>query len=400
MTVIEGTGVTRGTVLRTVPIVLMRGGTSKGVFVLERDLPPAGPLRDQVLLDIMGSPDAMQIDGLGGTYSSTSKVVVVAPSTEDGIDVSYWFAQIGVDEPIVDWSGNCGNLTSAVAPYAIGTGLVPASEPETVLVLRNENTNVRIRATVQVSGGRVAVDGDQRIPGVPGTSAPVVTDYLDPGGGVLGAVLPTGSALDAITSGGRECHVSVLDVTHPTAFVAAADLGVRLADVPGPALNGDAPFLARAEELRGRCAVLLGRARQWEDARVASAIVPRLVLVDEPDALDADADLRAVALSMGAVHRALPMTAALALGAATFVDGTIPARLARGTAQHGVRIRTPKGVVRVIADVLGRPDGPVVRSVGVVRTARLLLSGDAWLRHPVRIRSQEVRRSDDGRQGL
>src|SRR5215211_1385056 len=209
----------------TLPAVLMRGGTSKGVFVHAEHLPPPGPERDAVILDLMGSPDPMQIDGLGGTYSSTSKLVAVERGDPPD-DVTYWFAQVGVDAPIVDWSGNCGNLTTAVGPFAIDEGLVPAVEPVTLLRMRNGNTGVAVLAEVPVRDGRACVDGDHVVPGVPGRGAPITTRYLDPAGGVLGAILPTGSVLDVVQSGAGSFDVSVVDVTHPYAFVGLEAVGL------------------------------------------------------------------------------------------------------------------------------------------------------------------------------
>jgi 2-methylaconitate isomerase len=362
----------------TVPAVIMRGGTSKGVFLREGDIPAAGPERDRMLLAIMGSPDPMQIDGLGGTHSSTSKVVVVGPSTRPDADVSYWFAQIGVDLPIVDWDGNCGNLTTAVGPFAVNEGLVPAVEPETTVRLCNENTGVIIAARVQVRDGVAAVAGDLHIPGVPGTGAPVVTDYLNPAGGVLGSVLPAGDAVSTVSFGGQEYPVSILDVTHPMAFVAGSAFGLKLAGQTASGLNQDAGLLARLEELRGRCSALVGAVADWRDAAQQAPVVPKVVLLEPPARDDDECDIVAVGVSMGKIHHALPMTAALCLGAAAAVPGTVASRLRR-PGSGPLRIRHPKGVVVVTADV-GGPDGREVRSVGVVRTARRLMSGQVWLR--------------------
>lgn len=358
----------------TLPAVLMRGGTSKGVFLHTRDLPPPGPERDAVVLDIMGSPDPMQLDGLGGTYSSTSKVIVVEPGS-GGDDVTYWFAQVGVDRPVVDWSGNCGNLTSAVGPFAVDEGMVAAVEPVTTLRLRNGNTGVAVSAEVQVREGRARYDGEHMVPGVPRPGAPVATRYLDPGGAVFGTVLPTGGPTVTVPGPtGDAVEVSIVDVAHPTAFVHAKALGIAIADASPPVLNGDQDLLDRLELFRGACAVALGRVSDARDAAARSAIVPRLAVVDAP--VGDDHDIMAVGVSMGKVHHALPMTAALCLGAAVRLPGTVPDALARGGTDETVRIRHPKGVVELLADVT--PEGEV-RSVGAVRTARRLMAGTVYL---------------------
>ena len=179
-----------------VPAVLMRGGTSKGVFLHARHVPPAGPRRDALVLDLMGSPDPMQIDGLGGTYSSTSKVMIVEPGPDS--TVLYWFGQVGVDTRDGRLVGNCGNLTTAVAAFAVDEGLVPAVAPVTFVRLLNGNTGVRIVAEVPVENGRVQTRGTQRVAGVPRPGAPIATHYQYPGGSVTGRLLPTGRVTDAL----------------------------------------------------------------------------------------------------------------------------------------------------------------------------------------------------------
>jgi 2-methylaconitate cis-trans-isomerase PrpF len=366
----------------SVPAVIMRGGTSKGVFLHAADLPPAGPDRDRVLLDLLGSPDPMQIDGLGGTYSSTSKAVLVERSQRPDADVDYWFAQVGVDEPIVDWDGNCGNLTTAVGPFAINEGLVAAVEPETTVRCYNGNTGVMIVARVPVSDGAAATEGDLRIPGVPSPGAPVTTDYLDPSGGVLGAALPTGSVSDIISFDGHDYDISLLDVTHPMVFVRSEHFGLKLTGARPPELNGDPALLEHLEALRGRCSELVGAVSDWTLARTEAPVVPKVVLVEEPLTDDTEADIVALGVSMGKIHHALPMTAALCLAAAAAIPGTVPHQARRDPAGP-LRIRHPKGVVAVTADVDTSGATPIVRSVGVVRTARRLISGTAWLRQPI-----------------
>lgn len=372
---------------------LMRGGTSKGVFVRAEALPPEGPERDRFVLAMLGSPDPMQLDGLGGTHSSTSKLMAVAPSERDGCDVDYLFAQGAIDDAAVDWTGNCGNLTTAVGPFAVDEGLVDldrcrarAETPDTaVVILYNSNTGVRVRAIVPLIGDRAAPEGDFAIAGVPGTGPPIAVDFLDPGGAVLGRTLPTGRPVDRVELGdGTAVEVSLVDVTSPHVFVRAED--VDLAD------------LDHLERLRSAVGALVA---------LSSPAIPRLVVVARPvDGLPgvappiADrqhplvgparsggsgsggglAHLLGRATSMQRLHHAFPLTGALCTAAAALIEGTVPHRLARSSGDGPFRLRHPKGVIELRAEV-GRPvDGDVeVSAVGVVRTARRLFRGEAFV---------------------
>jgi len=355
------------------PVAIVRGGTSKGVF-LHLDLLPADPgERDRLLLRLMGSPDPMQLDGLGGTHSSTSKVMAVGPAAPgSGADVDYLFAQVAVDEPVVDLTGNCGNLTAAVGHYAIDEGMIPgvavpqlvagAAGSSTVVRLRNLNTGVVVRATVPVTAeGRAAWEGDTVIDGVPGTGAAIVTDYLDPGGSVTGKLFPTGDRAEDL--GG---HIaSIVDVSSPYLFMAASSFGLTGHEATAE-LNGRPELLAELEQLRSEAGRRIG---------VASKAIPRTVLVAE------GRDLRVLATSMGRFHHAVPMTGALCIGAAARLAGTVVHHLTRPPADGAVagsvvRIEHPKGAVEATVEVDG--DDHVV-SAGVVRTARRLLTGVAHL---------------------
>lgn len=372
---------------RAVPAVLMRGGTSKGLFLHERDLPLAGPQRDALILRLMGSPDPMQIDGLGGTYSSTSKVIIVSASERPDCDVEYLFGQVAVDEPRVDYAGNCGNLTSAVGPYAIEEGLVPAQPGDTLVRLLNRNTGKRIDARVPTAGGEVEVEGAHQIAGVPGSGARILTTYLSPGGAVFGAVLPTGRAVDRLqVSGVGDVSVSVVDAAHPYAFVASDDLAIP-SDATVAGLNADPVMLARLEAVRAACAVLLGRSVTPAEAATRSPTVPRLVVVDPPGrwhnpsgggtAGVVDVGVRMV--SMGKVHHTCPITGAVCTAAAAWVDGTVVAALAAPRTDQPLRIGHPKGVVQASAAVRSVDGEVVVESVTVTRTARRLMAGTAYV---------------------
>lgn len=359
---------------RSIPAVYMRGGTSKGVFLHASDLPAAGPKRDELLLKIMGSPDALQIDGMGGTYSSTSKVMIIEPGPGDAI--TYWFAQIGIDRPMVDWSGNCGNLTTAVAPFAIDEGLIPIQGDVTCVRLINGNTGVEVHAEVRTPDGRAASIGDLAIAGVPGTGAPVVTRYLNPAGGVLGSLLPTGAQTTVLETPDGRFTVSIVDAAHPNVFVHAADVGIeeRLRSVAE--LNDDHEFLARVERIRGAASVRVGAAADVATAGQSVPAVPRIILVRPGDV---DADMSVIAFSMGRVHRGLPMTGALCLTAAAAVKGTVVASVIAVPSDDGrVRIRHPLGVTEAVAEVVPGPDP--IRSLGVARTARRLMDGRVYPR--------------------
>lgn len=382
---------------RAVSAVLMRGGTSKGVFVRESDLPAAGPARDQFILALMGTPDPMQLDGLGGTHSSTSKLMAVSASERPDCDVDYLFVQVGVDRPIIDDAGNCGNLTAAVGVYAIQEGLVAAVDPQCQVRLFNKNTSRRIVAHVPVRDGCVPVAGDAVVPGVPGTGAPIVTEYLDPAGAVTGRLLPTGRCRDVVVSRhAGPVEVSIVDVCAPVVFVRSDDLRISGGIAPAE-INARRELLAVLESIRGAAAALLGMARDEADALDRSPVLPRLCVVSSPRNHEAgdgprrsgdEPDLVVRAMSMQRAHHACPLTSALCAAAAARVPGTIPCELADAPPHPTVRVAHPKGIVDVGVQVDAGADaaaestsgGVGIRSVSVVRTARRLFAGTAFVR--------------------
>lgn len=373
-----------------IPAVYMRGGTSKGLFLHERDLPPPGPARDELILEVMGSPDPLQIDGLGGSHSSSSKVVVVAPSTRPDADVEYLFVQVGVDRPVLSEDGNCGNLTSAVGPFAVDEGLVAATEPTTEVRMWNRNTSKLIHAHVPVRSGAAAVDGDHAIAGIGRAGAAIVNEYREPAGSMFAAICPTGSATDRWeVEGLGAVDVSVVDVSHPYLFVAASAFGLAGTESPA-ALNQDAALLAKLELLRATGTVRLGRASSVEGATARAPAVPRIALVARPQRYQAtggqpveaeDVDVVVRMLSMGRVHHACPVTGVACLAATCLLPGTVPAALVRNPLpEQEVRLGHPKGVSRAGARVVHGPEGPDVESVTVMRTARRLMDGTVYHR--------------------
>lgn len=381
----------------------MRGGTSKGLFFNAADLPPPGTERDRLLLRVMGSPDPLQIDGMGGTTSSTSKIVVA--NVGPGGSVEYAFGQVAIDRAHIDWSGNCGNLTTAVAPFALYAGLATVSKDAHAaqILLRNINTGVLVETVFPVVAGVLAPNGDFSIAGVPGSAAPITTNYLAPAGSVLNGLLPLGATKSVFETSRGPIVGSLVDATNPYLFVSRQD--VPGADRSAHELAKDRDFLDFLEEIRAAAAVAAGVADNAKEAAAKAPTVPRLVLISDPPRSESaragssradlgtaglgtagltdtnlvSADIDTVTLSMGQIHRGIPMTAALALAAARTVPGSFVAELA---GQHHCRktlettIRHPLGATTVSASV---DDAGVLRSVGVTRTARLLMRGEVFV---------------------
>lgn len=352
----------------------MRGGTSKGVFFHARDLPPAGPDRDALLLRVMGSPDPLQIDGMGGTYSSTSKVVVV-DEPRDGV-ITYWFGQVDITTPQIDWNGNCGNLTTAVGPFAIEEQLIAAHEPNTVVILMNGNTGTSITAEVPVAHGTFRVTGDHVVDGVPGTGAPVVTRYLDPAGKTTGSLLPLGPTTQVQLTNGQQLQASVVDASSVYAFIDAQDMGITMAQDDVHRLNQNQELLARIEHIRSALAVQLGRVEDPAEAATRSATVPRIMLVAPGNTRT---PVQARAVMMGAFHRALPMTGALCLAAAAHTPGTVVAQSLNDAAPAQLRIGHPRGEVVVEVETARRGPATTIASLGVTRTARRIMDGNVYV---------------------
>lgn len=359
---------------RAINAVYMRGGTSKGVFFHARDLPQAGPERDAVLLRVMGSPDPMQIDGMGGTYSSTSKVVVVDTPQNDV--VTYWFGQVDIATPHIDWHGNCGNLTTAVGPFAIEEGLVPAQEPITTVTLRNGNTDTLIEAEIPVANETFQIAGDHVVDGVPGTGAGVVTRFVDPAGKTTGSLLPLGAVTDVELPDGQSVRASVVDASSVYAFIRAQDLGIDMSAVEPADLNADNALLQRIEHIRSALAVQLGRVEYPADAATQSATVPRIIVFEPGD--DAT-HVHARAVMMGVFHRALPTTGALCIAAASHTPGTLVSASLAETAPSNVVIGHPRGQAEV--EVVAERSGSdiAIRSLGVTRTARRIMDGRVYV---------------------
>ena len=309
------------------PAVFMRGGTSKGLFFHRRDLPAARAEWDALFLAALGSPDphGRQLDGMGGGISSLSKVVVVSPSTRPGVDIDYLFGQVAVGHAKVDYHSNCGNLSAAVGPFAVDEGLVRAADGDAALALHNCNLDQRIEARFAVQCGRAVVEGETVLDGVAGTGAPIGLSFLEPGGAVTGRLLPTGHAHDMLdVPGAGPIEATLIDASTALVIVRAEALGLTGVELPDT-IEAEPALTRRLEAVRRAGAAAMGL-----DPETAS--VPKVAFVAPPaDAptlngagLAADSvDLSARAISMGRSHRALPLTAALALAAAARIPGTL-----------------------------------------------------------------------------
>ena len=384
-----------------IPATYMRGGTSKGVFFRLQDLPEAaqqpGPARDQLLLRVIGSPDpyGKQIDGMGGATSSTSKSVIVARSTKAGHDVDYLFGQVSIDKAFVDWSGNCGNLSSAVGSFAISSGLVekeriPQNGMATVRIWQ-ANIGKTIIAHVPITNGEVQETGDFELDGVTFPAAEVQLEFMDPAAdeeGAGGSMFPTGNLVDDLdVPGVGTLKVTMINAGIPTIFLNAADIGYTGAELQD-AINGDPKALVLFETIRATGAVRMGLIAHADEA-INRQHTPKVAFVAPPLGYTAssgkqvkaeDIDLVVRALSMGKLHHAMMGTAAVAIGTAAAVPGTLVNLAAGGGKPSAVRFGHPSGTLRVGAEAVETDGEWSVTKAVMSRSARVLMEG--WVRVP------------------
>ena len=383
-----------------IPATYMRGGTSKGVFFKRDDLPEAaqvaGKIRDQILLRVIGSPDpyAKQIDGMGGATSSTSKTVILAKSTQAEHDVDYLFGQVSIDQPFVDWSGNCGNLTAAVGSFAISNGLVDAARiPENgICTVRIWQVNIQktIIAHVPITHGQVQETGDFELDGVTFPAAEVQIEFLDPAddGEDGGAMFPTGNLVDTLDVPNiGSFPVTFINAGIPTIFLNAEDIGYTGTELQ-EAINGDAEALKRFETIRAYGAKQMGLIQDIAEAATRQH-TPKIAFVSKPKAYvsssgkaitELDTDLLVRALSMGKLHHAMMGTAAVAIGTAAAIPGTLVNLAAGGGEREAVRFGHPSGTLRVGAQAILENGQWQVKKAIMSRSARVLMEG--WVRVP------------------
>jgi 2-methylaconitate cis-trans-isomerase PrpF len=372
----------------------MRGGTSKALMLHRADLPEDQADWAPIFLAAIGSPDTngRQLDGMGGGVSSLSKVCVIGKPSRPDADVDYTFAQVSVTSPVVDYSANCGNMSSAIGSFALDEGLVPApSGREAVVRIHNTNTGKIIVSRFPVDDGMAATEGDLTLDGVAGSGAPIRLDFMDPGGARTGRLLPTGNAVDTLhVAGVGPVAMSMVDAANPCVFVAAATLGLTGTELPD-ALDRQKDVLARLEAIRCHASVAMGLAASLSEAAGVLG-VPMVAVIAAP--IDAptlsgrtlragETDILVRMISIGQPHRAVPLTGALCLAAACRVPGSIPFTILAIMGRNGpLRIGHPSGVVLVDAETDPEADGVHVRHATVYRTARRLFTGEVLYRRP------------------
>ncbi|AIC19021.1 2-methylaconitate cis-trans isomerase PrpF [Pseudomonas chlororaphis] len=384
-----------------IPATYMRGGTSKGVFFSLQDLPEAaqlpGAARDALLLRVIGSPDPYdkQIDGMGGATSSTSKTVILSKSIKPGHDVDYLFGQVSIDKPFVDWSGNCGNLSAAVGSFAISSGLVDAERiPQNgVAVVRIWQANIgkTIIAHVPMTNGAVQETGDFELDGVTFPAAEVQLEFMEPAAeeeGAGGSMFPTGNLVDDLeVPGVGTFKATMINAGIPTIFINARDIGYSGTELQGD-INGDPKALAMFETIRAHGALRMGLIQHLDEAakrqhtpKVAFVAPPADYQASSGKAVQAaDVDLLVRALSMGKLHHAMMGTAAVAIGTAAAIPGTLVNLAAGGGERSAVRFGHPSGTLRVGAEAVQDNGEWSVTKAIMSRSARVLMEG--WVRVP------------------
>ena len=372
--------------------VIMRGGTSRGIFFRDEDLPVDPEARKWTILAAFGSPDryGRQIDGLGGATSLTSKAAIISKGTQPGIDVNFTFGQVSIEQPLIDMRGNCGNISAAVGPYAIDEGLVACQEPVTRVRFLNTNTQKVIVAHVPTHNGRFEPEGEYTIAGVSGTGSKIVLDFLDPGGSVTGKLLPTGQVRDILhVPGIGHIEVSIVDAANPLVFCRSEDFGLSGQETPEQ-IDSNQELLQRIGAARAAAGVAIGLADSIEEAIRSVPSVPKIAFVTRSRPyvqLDgmlreaADVDLVARIMSMGHLHRAYALTGAICTTVAAQIPGTLVYDVVseRVQASGMLRLGHPSGVMDLSASIHKEGESWHVEKASATRTARRLMEGDIYI---------------------
>lgn len=362
---------------------------------MKNQLPNDAVLRDKSILAIFGSPDVRQIDGLGGADPLTSKLAIIAPPTRDDADVDYTFGQVNITTAMVDYRGNCGNISAGVGPYAIDEGLVHARAPVTKVRIHQVNTARIILAEVPVVEGHAAVEGNYRIAGVPGSGAKIMLDFADSAGGVTGRLLPTHNPKDALdVEGVGRLEVSILDAANPVVFCRAIDVGLKGTETPKE-IDANSSLLQRIENIRGAAAELAGIVKDKKKASIESPYIPFIAFVSRPKTYTAfttqqlvdaqEVDLLSRLLFMQVMHKAYPVTGTICTGVAAKIPGTIVNEVVTEKAKKEptVRIGHPAGVIEVETQVEQKAHDFVITRAAIGRTARRIMDGYVYVKRSI-----------------
>lgn len=367
--------------------VFMRGGTSRGCYILDQDLPVDKEERDRLILRIYGSPDTRQIDGMGGSDALTSKIAIIKRSIRPDTDVEYTFGQVGIDSDKVSYGGNCGNMLSGVGPFAIDQGLVSVLEPLTTVRIYNTNTGQIIHAEVEVADGNACVSGDCAISGVPGTGSPIRLNFLGCQGSVTGKLFPTGNVRDTISLDIGDVEVSLVDAATPFVFVEAVSIGMSGDELPEQML-ANASLMKRLEDIRGWAARVVGVVKDNENPTTVAPNVPRVSVVAPPKTYStisggeisgSDVALLGRQMSMQKPHKTYAVTGGICTAVAAKVPGTVVHRVAHITGET-LKIGHPSGTIEVLATVQQTEEGAyLVERAALVRTARKIMEGYVYV---------------------
>lgn len=373
-------------------VVIHRGGTSKGIFIKENDLPKEKEARNRVIRAIFGTPDRREIDGLGGADVLTSKLAIIGPSTVEGADVDYTFAQVSFDSELVDYGGNCGNISAAVGPFAIDEGMISAIEPITRVRIHQVNTNCILVADVPVKDGKACSIGDCKIDGVPGTGAKIMLDFSDTAGSTTGKLLPTGNPTDIVhVDGYGDFEVSIVDAGNVLVFIEATSLGLKGTESCDE-IEKDKALTDKIEAIRATCTVKIGMASSIQEATEKSAYVPFFAIVSKPAdytvAIDGShvkaesVDVVSRLSFMLHMHKTYPGTGTVCTGAAARIPGTLVYRQLSEAAKKKniLRIGHPGGVIEVDAQAKDE-QGTSFKRLAYERTARRIMEGICYVKN-------------------
>ncbi|WP_155858971.1 4-oxalomesaconate tautomerase [Enterovibrio calviensis] len=348
----------------SIPCMLIRGGTSKGAYFLASDLPNNAQQRDDVLIHVMGSGDTQQINGIGGGTSLTSKVAIVSQSAVEDVDLDYLFAQVGVEQKIVDTKPSCGNILSGILLFGAEKKLITLNSPETTIRVRNVNTNTIIEVTAETPHGQVKLDGDIKIDGVPETGSPVLLNFLNVGGAKTGHLFPTGNRKDEI----QGVPVSCIDASVPMVHIHAPSLG-KTGHETKEELDSDAAFLTKLESIRREAGEKMGM------GDVSDSVIPKVSLLSPP-AFGGNITSRYFVPHN--CHASHAVTGAICVAVSTMLPGTVGHDCARDIASNRIEIEHPAGKIQVSVVIEPGTDEPQIRQAALVRTARPLFKGNAY----------------------